>query len=227
MDYKKNGFRPEAVVNYLALLGWSSGDDKEIMSANELIERFTLERINSSNAIFDQTKLEWMNQQYIMKIPPAEFSEVLKPFIIKAGLLSRQDINRCPDWFVSVCNLMQPRLKVLCDIDKQGRYFFKDDFVYDQTVLEKFLTKETLTIMKKFISVLNKIEPFEAEKLEKELRDFGASQGLKVKQWIHPLRVFITGTSAGPPFFNTLELIGKTRCINRIEKILQQVQESK
>ena len=227
MDYKTNGFRPDAVVNYIALLGWSPGDDKEIMSVNELIERFTLERINSSNAVFDLTKLEWMNQQYIMQIPQAEFGEVLKPFIIKAGLMDQQEISNDIDWFKSVCNLMQPRLKVLSDIDRQGRYFFKDDFAYDRKILEKFLTKETLDIMRKFISILNKVEPFKVDQLEKELRSFGENQGLKVKQWIHPLRVFITGTKAGPPFFDTLELIGKTRCINRVEKILQQAQENK
>lgn len=227
MDYKTSGFIPDAVVNYLALLGWSSGDDKEMMSIHELIERFTLERINASNAVFDVTKLEWMNQQYIMQKPPAEFEEVLKPFVIKTGLMTQDEIEKNVDWFKAVCNLMQPRLKVLRDIDKQGRYFFKEDFTYDKATLEKFYCSETIAIMKTFIPALENIEPFEAEKLEEDLRCYGEESGWKVKQWIHPLRVFITGSKAGPPLFETLELIGKTKCISRMKKILKQAQENK
>ncbi|MGB3342194.1 MAG: glutamate--tRNA ligase [bacterium] len=221
MDYKNNGFRPDAVVNYLALLGWSPGDDKEIMSIDQLIERFTLERINSSNAVFDATKLEWMNQQHIMQMPRTEFREELKPFIIEAGLMTEKEIEQNVDWVQSVCDLMQARLKVLSDIDKQGRYFFKDDFVYDQPVLEKFCNTETLEIMEKIVTALQNIEPFNTEQLETNLRNFGEDYKLKVKQWIHPLRVFTTGTKAGPPLFDTLELIGRKRCISRIEKILK------
>ena len=94
MDYKEMGFIPAAVINYIALLGWSPGDDKEIMSLDELIERFALERINSSNAIFDITKLEWMNQQYITKLTHNEFREALKPFTIAAGLMDEKDIEQ-------------------------------------------------------------------------------------------------------------------------------------
>ena len=227
MDYKKNGFRPDAVVNYLALLGWSPGDDREIMSIDQLVERFTLERINSSNAVFDATKLEWMNQQHIMQMPRTGFKEELKPFIIEAGLMTEKEIEKNVDWLQAVCDLMQVRLRVLSDIDKQGRYFFKDDFVYDQPVLEKFRDTETLEIMEKIVTALQNIEPFKTQQLETKLRNFGEDNKLKVKQWIHPLRVFTTGTKAGPPLFDTLELIGKKRCISRIEKILKWVQESK
>ncbi len=227
MDYKKKGIIPEAVVNYIALLGWSPGDDKEILSIDELIERFSLERINSSNAVFDVTKLEWMNQQYIMQMPRAEFKDTLKPFIIACGLMTQKDLEQNPDWFHGVCDLMQPRLKVFSEIDKQGRYFFRDDFEYDETALDKFRNPETLEIMEKIVSALQNIEPFDAKQLETDLRSFGEDSKLKVRQWIHPLRVFITGTKAGPPLFDTLELIGKKRCIARIEKILKQAQENK
>jgi len=230
--YQEHGFLPDAMVNYLTLLGWSPGDDQEIFIRNGklnkdlLTERFTLERINSANAVFDITKLEWMNQQYIMQLNQPEFRKRLKPFIIKHGLMTEEEIKQRDEWYADVCNLMQPRLKTLDEINNQGRYFFKDDFDYDQTALQKFTNRETLTIMKTFLPVIQDINPFEVMNIEITLLNFGEDHGLKVKQWIHPLRVFTTGTKAGPPLFDTLELIGKKKCISRIEKMLKQKQES-
>lgn len=238
-EYKKKGFLPGAMVNYLALLGWSPGDDTEdfmnrkkpenlgTVDLVRLAKEFTLERVTKSNAVFDITKLEWMNQQYIHQLNHDKFQELLRPFIIKSGLMTKEEINQKADWFQSVCDLMQPRLKMFSDIDKQGRYFFKDDFEYDQIMVEKFSNIETLDIIKKLVSVLQNIKPFKAAQIEIDLRSFGETSKLKAKQWIHPLRVFTTGTKAGPPLFDTLELIGKNRCISRIEKILKRTQESK
>jgi nondiscriminating glutamyl-tRNA synthetase len=227
IDYKNTGFIPAAVVNYIALLGWSPGDDREIMTLDELIERFSLERINPSNAVFDITKLEWMNQQYIIQMTPTEFQNTLKPYVITAGLMDEKSIEQNNDWFQAVCVLVQPRLKTLSEIDQQARYFFKEDFVYDQKAIEKFSDSTTCMIMDKFLTELQHIEPFDVPALETNLRNLGEVNGLKVKQWIHPLRVFTTGTKAGPPFFDTLVLIGKKRCIDRVARILKKIRENK
>jgi glutamyl/glutaminyl-tRNA synthetase len=139
--------------------------------------------------------------------------------------MTEETLIRDHQQYVEICNLMQPRLKTLDEINNQGRYFFKDDFDYDQTALQKFTNRETLTIMKTFLPVIQNINPFEVMNIEITLLNFGKDHGLKVKQWIHPLRVFTTGSTGGPPLFDTLELIGKERCISRIEKILKQKQE--
>ncbi len=237
-EYKKKGFLPDAMVNYLALLSWSPGDDNEdfmdrkrpenlgTVDMVRLAKEFTLERVNKANAIFDVTKLEWMNQQYVMQLNKPRFRERLKPFVIKHGLMTEEEINQRDKWYAEVCNLMQPRLRTLDEINNQGRYFFKDDFDYDQTALQKFTNRETLTTMKTFLPVIQDINPFDVMNIEITLLNFGENHGLKVKQWIHPLRVFTTGTKAGPPLFDTLELIGKQRCISRIEKMLKQKKES-
>lgn len=237
-EYKEKGFLSDAMVNYLALLSWSPGDDNEdfmdrkkpenlgTVDMVRLAKEFTLERVNKANAIFDVTKLEWMNQQYIHQLNHDKFQDLLKPFIIKHGLMTEEMLIGDHQRYVEICNLMQPRLKTLDEINNQGRYFFKDDFDYDQTALQKFTNRETLTIMKTFLPVIKDINPFDEINIKITLLSFGEGHGLKVKQWIHPLRVFTTGSAGGPPLFDTLELIGKQRCINRIEKMLKQKQEN-
>lgn len=230
--YQEQGFLPDAMVNYLALLGWSPGDDQEIFIRNGkldkdiLTERFTLERVNSANAVFDMTKLEWMNQQYIMQLDQPQFRDRLKPFIIKHGLMTEEEINQRDEWYADVCNLMQPRLKILNDIDKQARFFFKEDFEYDKDTLNKYLNKKNLDIVKEFLVELQNIENFKEQAIESALRHFVDQNKIKARDLIHPLRAFTTGSAGGPPLFDTLELIGKQRCINRIEKMLKQKQES-
>jgi glutamyl-tRNA synthetase len=231
--YQEQGFLPDAMVNYLALLGWSPGDDQERFIRNGkldkdiLTERFTLERVNSANAVFDMTKLEWMNQQYIMQLDQPQFRDRLKPFIIKHGLMTEEEINQRDEWYADVCNLMQPRLKILNDIDKQARFFFKEDFEYDKDTFNKYLNKKNLDIVKEFLVELQNIENFKEQAIESALRHFVDQNKIKARDLIHPLRAFTTGSAGGPPLFDTLELIGKQRCINRIEKMLKQKQESK
>ncbi len=218
--YEDQGFLPDAMVNYLALLGWSPGDDKEIMERNELINRFTLEHINPANAVFDIRKLEWMNQQYIMQLQRIDFREKLKSFITGSSLMTEDEIELKKQWYMDVCDLMQPRLKKLSDIDGNGRYFFRNDFKYTNEVLDKHLNSETLGLINQYLPEVEKIQPFEAARIETKIRTYATEHNMKVSKLIHPLRVFITGSAGGPPLFDTMELIGKERCIKRIKKIL-------
>jgi len=223
--YKQQGFLCDALVNYLALLGWSPGDDQEIMKKNELINRFSLERINPANAVFDINKLEWMNQKYIMQLQQADFQKKVKPFIIKSHLMTEEEIKRKKQWYMNVCDLMQPRLKKLSDIDENGRYFFKDDFKHNMKILDKYLNPETLGLVKEFALDFEKIHPFEATKIEIKVRTYATVHNLKASKLIHPLRAFITGNAGGPPLFDTMELIGKERCVRRIQKIIDEYGE--
>lgn len=238
-EYKEKGFLSDAMVNYLALLSWSPGDDNEdfmdrkkpenlgTVDMIRLAKEFTLGRVNKANAIFDVTKLEWMNQQYIHQLNHDKFQELLKPFIIKHGLMTEEILIRDHQRYVEICNLMQPRLKILNDIDKQARFFFKEDFEYDKDTLNKYLNKKNLDIVKEFLVELQNIENFKAQAIESALRHFVDQNKIKARDLIHPLRAFTTGSAGGPPLFDTLELIGKQRCINRIKKMLKQKQESK
>jgi glutamyl/glutaminyl-tRNA synthetase len=161
-----------------------------------------------------------MNQQYILHLSHQKFQERLKPFVVKSGLMAAEEIEAKNSWFIKVCELMQPRLKVFSDIGKQGKYLFKDDFQYDTGALNKHLKKQAFDLINKFLPVMEATEPFEKKVIESALRSFTDSNNIKTKDMIHPLRVYITGQSGGPGLFDTMEVIGKERCLSRIKKIL-------
>jgi glutamyl-tRNA synthetase/nondiscriminating glutamyl-tRNA synthetase len=220
MWYKEQGFLPEAMVNYLSLLGWSPGDDTEIMKKEELIHRFNLERINPANAVFDMAKLEWMNLHYILDLTDEELLSHLQPYLIRFNLMDETTMITKHDWLIHVCRLMKPRLKVLSDINEKGRFFFVEDFHYNNEVLTKHLDENTRALLEKFLPALEGIEHFDAPSIEQTVRDFAAVHKVKARAIIHPLRVYVTGQEGGPGLFETLELIGKERCTKRINNIL-------
>ncbi|MGB7054427.1 MAG: glutamate--tRNA ligase, partial [bacterium] len=154
MEYEKLGYLPEAMFNYLALLGWSPGDDREIMNTEEIIEAFDIERINPSNAVFDEQKLEWVNGQYIYSMDDEILLERLRPFLIGLDLLNEQGIEQKKDWLVEVCRLIKLRLKKLIDINDVGRYFFVEDFEYEEDGLKKHFNRETIDIIDGFLPKL-------------------------------------------------------------------------
>ena len=222
MNYRERGFMPEAVVNFLALLGWSPGDDKEIMNITEIVDCFTLERINAANAVFDVTKLEWMNGQYIYALTDEQLLERIKPHIIAAGLITEEQITNRRDWVLSICHLMKPRLKVISDIVDGGGFFFTEEYACDEKALRKHLNDAAISLVRDFVQTLKTIEPFSAAEIEQTLRTFVNAKHIKARELIHPLRVFITGREGGPGFFETFEVIGKETCINRLRKIVKQ-----
>jgi nondiscriminating glutamyl-tRNA synthetase len=220
MSYQDQGFLPEAMVNFLALLGWSPGSDKEIMKIEEIIESFSLERINPANAVFDIKKLEWMNGQYIMNLPVEDLSELLKPYVVKGKLMTREDLDQKKDWFLKVCRLMQPRLRILSDFEKRSRFFFSDNFEYDKSALSKYCDQNTRAMIKRYLISIEDIEPFSAQTIEQHLRNFATENKFKARDIIHPVRVFVTGQEGGPGLFETLELVGKDACLKRLKKIV-------
>jgi len=221
MTYRDQGFLPEVMVNFLSLLGWSPGGDKEIMKIEEIIELFTLERINPANAVFDVKKLEWMNGQYILNLTDEELAKLLKPYVVDFGWMSPAQIENKHDWFIKVCRLMKPRLKFLSEVNERGRFFFLDDFEYDENALNKYLNDKVLTLIEKFLREMQNIQNFDAQSIEQTLRGFAAANKVKTREVIHPLRIFVTGKEGGPGLFETLELIGKEVCVKRINRVLK------
>jgi glutamyl-tRNA synthetase len=219
--YRELGFLPEAVFNFLALLGWSPGDDREIMTITEMIDHFTLERINAANAVFDVTKLEWMNGQYIYALTDEQLLEKVRPCLIAAGLITDEQIAQRRDWVLRICHLMKPRLKVLNDIIDGAGFFFTEDVTYDEKGLRRHLNENTISLVRGFIQTLEIIEPFHAAEIEQALRTFVITKSIKARALIHPLRVFVTGKDGGPGLFETFEVIGREACINRLKKIVK------
>ncbi|MEO0161413.1 MAG: glutamate--tRNA ligase [candidate division WOR-3 bacterium] len=222
LEYRDAGYLPDALINFLALLGWSPGGDEEIMSRERMIELFSLERINPANAIYDETKLEWLNNHYIInRIDEATFLKNIKPFVLATGYITEEEYNKNRDWVERVCLLMRPRLKVLKDI-ANAKYFFSEEFLYDENILKKYLDEKSISLVKEFTVILQSLNDYRAPVIEEKLRKFCEMKKIKARELIHPLRVYITGTDAGPGLFETMELIGQERCIKRISNIIAQ-----
>ena len=218
MDYGKRGYLPEAMFNYLALLGWSPGDDREIMNEQEIIESFDIGRINPSNAVFDEQKLEWVNGQYIYGMDDEALLERVRPFLFEFKLLESEEVEEKKDWLVKVCGLIKLRLKTLSDINDVARYFFVEDFEYEADGLAKHFNADTIEIIRGFSPELQALPEYSVQSIEESIRAFATARKLKARQVIHPLRFFITGKQGGPGLFETMELVGKERCAGRLRR---------
>lgn len=217
-EYRDRGYLAGAMVNYLALLGWSPGDDREIMSVSDMVASFDLGRINPSNAVFDEHKLEWMNGQYIYAMSDEELCERLAPFITRFGLLNAGEIDARKEWLLKVCGLVKLRLKTLVDIRDVAGYFFVDDFEYEEEGLKKHANAETFRVLDGFLPRLAQAADYTASSIEESIRNHAKQNGIKVRQLIHPLRMSVTGKEGGPGLFEVMELIGKDKCLDRIRR---------
>lgn len=219
-EYRDLGYLPEAMVNYLALLGWSPGNDREIMSVREITASFGLDRINPSNAVFDEQKLEWMNGQYIYALSDDQLCARLTPFIIRSGLMCAGDIGARKEWLLKVCALIKLRLKTLADVKEVAGYFFTDDFTYESDGLKKHANEATFKMLDDFLPQLASITEYTAAAVEETVRRHAAQNNMKVRQLIHPLRMSVTGKEGGPGLFEVMELIGKEKCLGRVRRFI-------
>jgi len=218
-EFKDKGILPGALFNYLALLGWSPGDDKEVMSREEMAQLFTFDRVQSSAAQFDIQKLEWMNGVYMRALPEEELIAGCRKAMEARGLWS-DSID--PDYFARVVEAMGERLHFYSDIADQAAYFFTDDYSYEEKAVKKRLLKEgALNGLAAMKDRFSGVDPFTAENSEKALRDLAEEREVGAGQLVHPVRVAVSGTSAGPSLFHMLEVLGKERVMSRIEKTLE------
>jgi glutamyl-tRNA synthetase len=222
MEYDRQGFAPEAMVNFLALLGWSPGDDREMFTRDELIHAFSLEGISSSNAVFNPEKLEWFSSQHIMRMPADELVARLEPRLGDAGLW--QEAWTGGDgraWLGRVIELFKPRAKRLTEFVEKGRPFFVDVIEIEPEAAKKHLgTPEALAHLAAVRGMCAAAEPFTAGALEPALRALAEQRGAKAGVLIHPTRVATMGRAESPGIFEVLELLGRDRVLRRIDAAL-------
>lgn len=220
-DYARLGYLKEAVVNFIALLGWSPGDDREVMTLAEMIEAFSLERINSTNAIFDLEKLNWMNGEYIRHTPEHILVDLLRPYLVESGLATQLFITSRWDYMTSFVRLMKERCHLLTDFTKLGYYFFIDEFTYDEKGVSKYFAKPgAADKLRKLHESLASLIHFNVASMETALRQLAESMGVSAADIIHPTRLALSGLTGGPSLFEMMELIGKERCLTRIGKAI-------
>jgi len=216
-EYRRAGYLPDAMVNFLALLGWSPGDDRELMSRDELVAAFTLEHISGGNAVFNPEKLDWMNQQYIMRLPPDALGRLLQPLLADAGLWRDDYAAGQRDWYLTLVGLFQPRLTRLTTFVDEARPYLTDTLEYDAAAVAKHLAKpEIAAPLESLIKSYEQLPAFDKTALEAALRATAEQHGVKAGALIHPARVAVTGRAVSPGLFEVLELLGRERVLKRL-----------
>lgn len=225
-EYKKMGYLPEAMINYLVRLGWSFDDEQEIFSIDELINIFTLDKVGKSGGIFDQQKLMWINGEYIMKMDIDSRTKAVLPFLKESGLLNEDPSPEQYEWIKKIVEAVGDRLKTLAQIVDYAGFFFADDVEYDEDAVSKNLKKEGIAeALGGLKTKFEETEIFDEHNLENAIQSYADSAGLKAGKLIQPLRVALTGKPVGPGIFETLMLLGKDRVTKRLEKAVKMLKE--
>ena len=224
-DYARQGYLPEAMVNFLALLGWSPGaTDQELFSRDDLIEAFDLGGISGGNAVFNPEKLDWFNQQHIMRLPPDEVARRVQPSFVAAGLWDDSLVDDRHAWFFAVLELLKPRAKKLNDMVEVGRFFFVELPEYDPAAVEKHLRAEGVAARFQALDAAFAALPtFDAASTEAALRTVADATDVKAATLIHAVRVAVTGRTVSPGLFDVLALLGRERTRVRLAAALRTV----
>ncbi len=210
--YRERGFFPEAFMNFLALLGWNPGGDKEIMTKEEMIQLFSFEKVHKAGARFDFEKAKWFNHQYLKAKSDEDLAEAIKAQIEEKGY----PFN--PDFVREFCGLMKERATFINDLLEMGYYFFEDIKTYDDETIKKKYSKESRGKFDKAINILDEVSEFNNVNLEAALKAYAAEAGIKVGELMPVLRLALAGTMQGPPVFNMMHLLGKEKSIARLKK---------
>jgi len=213
MDYKRAGFLPEALFNFLALLGWAPGGDREIMSIEEMTAAFSLEHVSPKASVFDEKKLEWMNGQYMAQCPSKTLAGEVAPIWKERGWLLD---DTAESYILQVIDLLKARSRRVTELADSASYFFTDPAEYEEKAAKKHFNGEAAERLRFIAKKLEEINDFTHAKLEEAYRAVSENQGVNVSSFIHPTRLAISGTSAGPGLFEMMEVIGKDRVIKRI-----------
>ncbi len=225
MEYARQGFLPEAMFNFLALLGWSPGNDRELFTRDELVAAFTLEGISSSNAVFNPEKLEWFNAQHIARLTGDEITARLEPVLRELGFWDDELRAERREWFHQVIEILKPRAKKLRDLAEQGRYFFADPESYDDAAVKKHLSAPGLSSqLASWREALEKVEPFTPAAIEEALRASAASLGIKAATLIHATRIALTGQGVSPSLFDVAALVGRGRTLERLARLAERLE---
>jgi len=220
-ELKNQGFLPEAVFNYLALLGWGTTEDKEVFTREELIGKFSLDRCKEGSAIFDLDKLTWLNGIYLQKTDMNRLVDLSLPFLQSAGLISEPVSQSILKYLGEIITILGERVKKLSDIPNAAGFFLKEEIAYDPAAIDKVLRKEGVNkTLQDLYDLLEKETDFSISRLEAVIRNYCTRQGLKTSSVFHPLRVAITGKTVGPGLFETLRLLGKEKVLHRLKSTL-------
>jgi len=218
LAYRDMGYLPDAMINYLARLGWSHGD-QEIFSRKELIEHFSFDSVNTSAAIFDADKLSWVNEQYIQSTPPGELAQLLDPHLVTTGVLAK-DHGLNMQEIAKVIPCLKGRAKTLIEMAEKSAFFFKKQVEFDEKARSKFLTDEVKPLLEKVITGLSALDDFSSDKIESLFKKTVEEESLKLGKLAQPVRVALTGTTVSPGIYDVILLLGKEQTLKRLRDVI-------
>jgi glutamyl-tRNA synthetase len=216
IGYREAGYFPEAVINFLALLGWNPGTEQEIFSLEELVAAFSLERVNKSGARFDPDKTKWYNQHYMQTRDNTELANSFLQILTAKGVDLPKDRDNA-HYVIQVVRLIKERATFVNDFWELGNYFFIAPTAYDEKAVKKQWKEDSPSIMGKIAAFLEGTEDFGSENLETQVKQWISENGLSFGKVMPPLRLVIVGEMKGPHIFDIMSLIGRKDCINRIK----------
>jgi glutamyl-tRNA synthetase len=221
MTYAETGYIPEAFFNFLALLGWSPGDDREILSRSELIELFSLEGVGKANAVFGLDKLDWFNNQYIRAASTENLREMVVNELRTKQIWNDTTASRSLGSIDATLDLLRSRARKLSDFSTNFKAFFCDDFEYEKTAADKFLSDPKLeSLLSALLDRYRKSNSFTLESTEKELRALAEESGVKAGLLINALRVGLTGLGTAPGLFEIMQALGQEKTLDRIQRLI-------
>src|SRR3989338_5432621 len=218
-EYQEAGYLSEAVVNYLSLLGWSPGNNQEIIPRDELVKKFELKRVLKTGAVFNKEKLEWLNGQYVRRRDIPSLTDQLIPYLAQRGYWKKGGDRA---WLERLVLLFQERIFTLAQFPDLAQFFFEEKIEYGPEAMNEFRKDPRLKkAFESYAGLLDKLPNFEVKTIEEESRALMKDLGLTGKEFIHPCRVAITGRSVSPGFFETVSLLGKKKAVERLKKAAQ------
>lgn len=222
-DFLKKGYLPEALINFLALLGWSPEDEQEIFSMDELIEAFDLSRINKSGAVFDRAKLDWMNAHYIKELPIEELTGRMIPYLLDAGYIAEADVQNRMPWLEKVGELMRERLNYFAQVPEETKMLFDRNFEITDPESLDILKEETVPVL--FNALVEKITESDvvdterAKAILKEIQKEHKAEKIKGKMLYMPTRIMLTGEMHGPDLTLIMDVLGKEELLLRLDRM--------
>jgi len=230
MEYEKMGYIAEAVVNYIAHLGWSSGDEREIFTKEELIKEFSLDKISKHAAVFSMEKLNWVNSEYLKNMPIDSITKMLLPFLKDANYIGEEE-SLSPEkneYIKEVVKLLQGRFRNFIQFIEYADYFFADKIDIEPQSFQNVLNKQDVPdILQALQEQLSSLEYWNEENIENTVREVASSLQIKGGQIIHPTRVALSGKKVGPGLFEMMVVLGKEKTVKRLKEAVEKIKEVK
>ncbi|HKP92419.1 MAG TPA: glutamate--tRNA ligase family protein [Chthoniobacterales bacterium] len=217
ITYIDNGYLPEAVRNYLCLLGWSPKDNREKLDLAEVVELFDLAKVHRKNAAFDLEKCTWLNGEYLRELSDERFQQMGREALEKAGF----DLRKFPPEYIhAALDTCKGKFRTFSELPVYGGFYFRDDFEYNADSVAKHFVSENKSRLEAVRLAFAQLESFDAPNLEATLKATAANLGLKVGALVHPTRLAVTGSNAGPSLYHLLEILGKENVLARLDRAL-------